>query len=270
MSTLENGLYDLGRLDRLSYGTSAVHRIDPRAKVLTTLVFLVCVVSFDRYALIAMVPFALYPVALIAEADLPAGFLLRKLATVAPFALFVGAFNPVFDREILLYIGDLGVTGGWVSYASIVVRFLLTTLAALVLIATTSFAGVCMALGKMRVPDVLVTQLLFLYRYLFVLGEETMRMARARALRSFDGTGMGLGVYVQILGHLLLRTYARAQRVYQAMRARGFDGEIRTMHVLRFRRRDAFFFAGWSTLFVTMRVVDVPLLVGTLVTGAIG
>lgn len=81
---------------------------------------------------------------------------------------------------------------------------------------------------------------------------------------------MGLSVYVQILGHLLLRTYARAQRIYHAMRARGFDGEIRTLHVLRFGPKDALFVAGWSTLFVTMRVVDVPLLIGTVVTGVVG
>lgn len=267
MPSLEEGLYDLGRLDRLSYRDTPIHRIDPRAKVITTFVFLVCVVSFDRYELLAMVPFVLFPVVLIAAGDLPSGFLLRKLVAVAPFALLVGMFNPLLDREVIGEIAGVAFSGGWVSYASIMMRFLLTTLAALVLIATTSFTGVCMALARMRVPDVLVMQLLFLYRYLFVLGGETMRMARARALRSFGSRGMGIAVYAQILGHLLLRTYARAQRIYRAMLSRAFDGEVRMLGTLRFGIRDAAFVAGWSGLFVAMRIVNVPLLLGRAMTG---
>lgn len=268
MSVLEEGLYDLGRLDRLSYKDTPVHRLDPRAKVLTTLVFLVCVVSFGSYDLVPMIPFVIFPVALIAAADLPAGFLMRKLLAVAPFAVFVGIFNPLLDREIIIQIGALSISGGWVSYASILVRFFLTTIAALVLIATTSFSGVCLGLRRMGLPDVLVTQLLLLYRYIFVLGGETMRMARARALRSFGRRGMGIGVYVQILGQLLLRTYARAQRIYQAMLARAFDGEVRLMTSLHFGVRDAAFVLGWSAVFVVFRLVNVPMTLGAIVTGA--
>jgi len=270
MSALEEGLYDLGRLDRLSYKDTPVHRLDPRAKVLTTLVFLVSVVSFGPYELLPMLPFVVFPVALAAEADLPLGFLLRKLLAVAPFAVVVGIFNPLLDTEVLVTIGGVSISGGWVSYLSILVRFFLTTIAALVLIATTSFAGVCLALGRMGLPDVLVTQLLLLYRYIFVLGGETMRMARARALRSFGGRGMGLGVYTQILGHLLLRTYARAQRVYEAMLARAFDGEVRMLGTLHFGTRDTIFMLGWSAAFVFFRLVNVPLALGSLVTGVMG
>lgn len=270
MSTLEEGIYDLGRLDRLSYGDTYVHSLDPRAKVLTTLVFLVCVVSFGPYELLPMLPFVVFPVVLVAEADLPLGFLLRKLLVVAPFAVVVGIFNPLLDAETLVTIGGVSISGGWVSYLSILVRFFLTTIAALVLIATTSFAGVCLALGRMGVPDVLVTQLLLLYRYIFVLGGETMRMARARALRSFNGRGMGLGVYTQILGHLLLRTYARAQRVYEAMLARAFDGEVRMSGTLHFGTRDTLFVLGWSAVFLFFRLVNVPLALGSLLTGVMG
>lgn len=269
MSKLEEGLYDLGRLDRLAFLDTPVHRLDPRAKVVTTLVYLVCVVSFGKYDVLPMLPFVLYPVVLAADGALPLGFLARKLIAVAPFAVLVGIFNPALDREVLLHLGSLGISGGWVSFVSILVRFFLTTIAALVLIATTSFSGVCVGLRRLGVPDVMVTQLLLLYRYIFVLGEETMRMARARALRSFDDRGMGLAVYGQILGHLLLRTYARAGRLYQAMLARGFDGEVRIVRALRFTWRDVAFTFGWSALFVVMRVYNVPLLLGRFMTGLI-
>lgn len=270
MASLEDGIYDLGRLDQLAYRDTPVHRLDPRAKVVTTAVFLVCVVSFDKYAVLPMLPFVAYPLLLAADGGLPLGFLGKKLVAVAPFALLVGAFNPLLDREIVLQLGGLGIAAGWISYVSILLRFMLTAAAALVLIATTSFQGVCMALERLGTPEVLATQLLLLYRYIFVLAEETMRMARARALRSFGGRGMGMRVYGQMLGQLLLRTYARAQRLYQAMLARGFDGHIRTVRRLRLTGRDVAFTLGWSAAFVLFRLYDVPLTVGRFVTGLMG
>jgi cobalt/nickel transport system permease protein len=270
VSTVATGLSTLDRLDRLARQDTAVHRIDPRAKVITTFVFIVCVVSFDRYEVLALLPFVIFPVVLASEGGLPVGFLARILLVVSPFALMVGAFNPWFDREIVAQIGGLELSGGWVSYLSIVLRFLLTTAAALVLTATTSFNGVCLALERLRVPDVFVTQLLLLYRYIFVLGDEAVRMAQARRLRAFGSRGMGLRVYTQMLGQLLLRTVARAQRVYLAMKCRGFDGQVRMARRLHFGTADLVFVAGWSAVFVLFRAVDVPQWLGRLVTGGGG
>jgi len=78
---------------------------------------------------------------------------------------------------------------------------------------------------------------------------------------------MGLAVFSRIIGHLLLRTFARAQRIYNAMLCRGFNGHIRTRHRLRFAGRDYAFLFGWSAIFVAFRIYDIPLLLGQLVTG---
>jgi cobalt/nickel transport system permease protein len=262
MRSLENGLYDLGRLDRFAAGDTWVHRLDPRAKVMVTGVYLVCVVSFGKYALAPLFPFLLFPVAMAAAGGVPLGFLARKVVTVAPFALLVGAFNPLVDRTPILWVAGVSVAAGWVSFASIMLRFVATTLAALVLVATTGMTGVGSALERLGVPRVLATQLLLMYRYLFVLGAQTMRMARARALRSFGGRGMGLGAYVNIVGHLLVRSFARAHRIYQAMLGRGFDGRIRSLGRLRFTGADAAFVIGWSAAFVALRTYDVSTMLG--------
>ena len=270
MSSVAAGLSALDRLDRLARLDTPVHRVDPRAKVVTTLVFVVCVVSSGKYDLLGLLPFALFPVVLATEGGLPLGFLGRLLLIASPFALVMGAFNPVFDREVVAYIGSVPVTGGWVSYASIVARFLLTVASALVLTATTGFTGVCLALEKLKVPEALVTQLLLLYRYIFVLGDEAHRMGQARRLRSFGRRGMGWRVYGQMLGQLLLRTFARAQRIYLAMKCRGFDGEIRVGRPLRFGAADLVFTLAWSAAFVLFRLVNVPLTLGHLLTGSAG
>lgn len=265
MSSLHNGIYELGRVDTFALQDTPLHRIDARAKVVATLVFLVCVVSFPKYAVIQLLPFALFPVVMAAEGRLPFSWLATRLLAAAPFAVVVGMFNPILDRQLVSLLGGPGIAAGWISFVSIILRFMLTTAAALTLIATTGMNGVCAALERLKIPDVLVTQLLFLYRYIFVLVEEALRMTRARDLRSFGRRGTGIRVFGQILGQLLLRTYARAQRIYSAMLLRGFDGHVRTRRPMAFGARDAAFMLSWSALFVVFRYVNVPEALGTVV-----
>jgi cobalt/nickel transport system permease protein len=266
MAKIESAFFDLGTLDTLAGRDTAVHRLDPRAKLLTTLVFITTVASFGKYEISGLLPFFLFPVTLIALGDLPAGYLAKKLLLVAPFALFIGVFNPLLDREILVALGPLAISGGWISFASILLRFTLTVGAALILIATTSFAGVCMALERLGAPKVFAVQLLLLYRYLFVLIDEGVRMVRARALRSFGRRGMGLTVFGHLAGQLLLRTLDRARRIHLAMLCRGFTGDIRMLRPSRIGPPEIVFTLGWSAAFVLMRFYNLPHLLGGLLT----
>jgi cobalt/nickel transport system permease protein len=177
----------------------------------------------------------------------------------------IGIFNPLMDRDILISLWGTGISGGWVSFGSILIRFALTVGAALTLIAVTGFNAVCMALDKLGTPRVFVVQLVFMYRYMFVLVDEAARMVRARSLRTFEGTGSGIKAYGPLVGHLLLRTMDRAQRVYMAMCCRGFDGEIRILKPLRFGPMEIGFTVGWSALFILMRVYNVPTLMGSVI-----
>lgn len=270
MGSIENSLYQIGVLDRLAAQDTALHRLDPRAKLLATLGYIVAVVSFDRHQISALLPLALYPVALAGLGNIPVRWLARKLVIASPFAIMVGLFNPLLDTAPMVQVGGLAVSGGWVSFLSILLRFTLTVSAALALIGTTGFSTVCMALGKLGAPRVFVVQLLFLYRYLFVLAEEGLRMVRARNLRSFSGRGRGLKVYGSMLGQLLLRTMDRAQRIHQAMLCRGFDGQIRVSAPLRPGLADAAFTLGWLGFFALARSVNLAQLLGRIATGALG
>jgi cobalt/nickel transport system permease protein len=79
MLAIDGSFLDFKQLDLLALRQTPVHRLDPRAKVLTTLCFIVCVVSFDRYQISAMLPFMIYPAVLMAVGDLPFGYILRKI-----------------------------------------------------------------------------------------------------------------------------------------------------------------------------------------------
>ena len=66
----------------------------------------------------------------------------------------IGIFNLLIDREILISRGEIGLSGGWVSFVSVLIRFALTVGVALSLIAVTGFNAVCMALDKLGTPRV--------------------------------------------------------------------------------------------------------------------
>ncbi len=267
MASINSAVLDLKRLDLLALGNTPLHRLDARAKVLVTLVFILSVVSYGRYELAALLPFFIFPTVVIALSGIPPLFIARKIALLCPFVLVVGAFNPVFDREIMLQFGPLGISGGWISYASIIIRSVLTVGAAFILVGVTGFTAVCQALERMGMPQVFAVQLLFLYRYIFVLAEEGGRSSRARELRSCGKKGLGINSFGSMVGHLLLRTWQRAERIHMAMLARGFTGEFHAYRQSCFGRAEIWYVLGWSTLFIILRAQNVSRLLGELVTG---
>ncbi|HXE95235.1 MAG TPA: cobalt ECF transporter T component CbiQ [Dongiaceae bacterium] len=270
MISINAAIMDLKRLDLLADSDSPIHVLDARAKVLVTTVFIVSVASFGRYELARLLPFFIFPITIVALANLPPLYLVRKIALLCPVVLMVGLFNPVFDRTVLYQIGHLEISGGWISLVSLLIRSLLTVGAAFVLIGTTGFTAVCQALERLGIPQLFAVQLLFLHRYLFVLADESGRASRARELRSC-GTKGGLGVssFGSLAGHLLLRTWQRAERIHTAMLARGFVGGFHVLRQSRFGTSELCFVLGWSSLFIALRTYDIPGTIGALVTGIV-
>ena len=177
-------------------------------------------------------------------------------------ARFLGA-----EHKLLQTLGGVTVSAGAVAFVTIVLKFALALSAALVLVATTGFDAVCAALNRLGAPRVVVTQLLLLYRYLFVLAEEAIRMLRAHALRSPDRPRPSARTAGTLLGQLLLRTLGRGERLHAAMRCRGFDGELRLVRRPRLGRADLAFAGATALLLAGSRLLDLPRLVAGLLGG---
>lgn len=257
---------DIGRMDELSRMASPMHRLDARAKTLVTLAFIVAVVSFPLHSVSALTPFILFPVTLLALGQIPFLPILKKILIAAPFALVVGIFNPFLDREPAAMIGSVTVTGGWLSFCSILLRFVLTVGAALALVACTGMNRLGAGLERLGVPRLFVVQLLFLYRYLFVISDEGGKMLRSVELRSGQARALPLRTYGSLIGTLLLRSMDRAERVYRAMVARGFEGDIRVLRPSAFQWTDGVFIAAWLAFFIAARVWNLADGMGRLLT----
>jgi cobalt/nickel transport system permease protein len=114
----------------------------------------------------------------------------------------------------------------------------------LVLLATTPIHDTFKAARALRLPRLLVLLLLLTYRYVFLLMEEFARLRNALRVRGFRNRA-NLHSYRtigQVAGTLLVRGHDRSERVAQAMRARGFDGEFRSLDAFSTRRADVLTF----------------------------
>ncbi|MFH1702157.1 MAG: cobalt ECF transporter T component CbiQ [Nitrospirota bacterium] len=260
--TFDLEYFNIGYLDTLSYKNTPVHRLDPRVKILVSFIFIFFVVSFPKYELAGLIPFFFYPVFLLAVGDIPLKAIAKKVIFVSPFAIFIGIFNPLLDTDVILTPFGIPISGGWISFFSIVIKFILTVSTALLLVAVTSFPGICEGLERLKFPRLLVIQLLFLYRYLFVLLEETLRILRAREARSFGKKGKEIKTFIRLISILLLRTLERSETIYQAMLSRGFRGEIRVLKKHRLKPQDTLFALTFVILFYVLRNYDIVNFVG--------
>jgi len=265
--TFDEKYYNIGFIDQLSYKNTFVHRLDPRAKLIATLLFLFTVISFSKYEIVALLPFFLYPMLLMTIGEIPFMFIVKKVFLVSPFAVFIGIFNPLLDSGQVLIFNGLTISAGWLSFFSIMLKFTLTVSTALLLIATTSFPNVCHALRQLGLPSLFVSQLSFLYRYIFVLMEETMRIVRARNMRSYGERGKGIRIFVRIVGILFIRTVERAERVYFAMLSRGFQGDMPSLKRFGIKTGDVIFAVFVAVFLYIFRFYPVTQILGRFIQG---
>ena len=239
--------------DRYHHGHSPLHSLDPRIKVILTVAFILSNALLPDGAWIA---FALaWSMVLFANiiSRLGIGFTFKRSFIALPFALaaitvlFTIPGKPVTSFHFLM--SNLTITdAGLLRFISIVVRSWLSVQMAILLVAVTEFPKIIHALTHLHVPAILTVIISFLYRYLFVLTDEVMRMMRARQARSAALATVGIRsggnlawrakIAGNMAGQLFLRSYERSDRIYNAMLSRGYKGELMTIHPHRYHRSD--------------------------------
>ena len=225
--------------DRYLHRESAVHRLDPRVKVIIALLFIVCVTILpDGAWAFYGIAFLMVMAAAVAS-DLSPWLVFKRSLIGLPFLLaalsilFTIPGNPLWTGPWGLTISDAGV----VRFASIVMRTMISLQAAVLLTSTTSFPDILHALRHLKVPAILISIIAFMYRYLFVMTDEVSRLLRGRSARSATlpdyksgGTLRWRGTVAgNMVGQMLVRSLDRSDRVYNAMVARGYSGQMLTM-----------------------------------------
>jgi cobalt/nickel transport system permease protein len=229
------------RIERWSTGSSSIHRLHAAAKIIAALAVLICIATLTRHSTYACVAYFGLLATTVVAARLPVGRVLVSAAAVLPFAVcfaVVSAISGEPDRAVML-----------------LVRGYLSSLTALLLIATTPMPELLAGLELLHAPSFLIQVMQFLYRYLIVLMEEAGAMRDAGASRAGTIRSLELRKAAGAAGVLFARSYGRAQAIHNSMLARGFDGHIPRFRVITFRPSDAVFVATALVLSLTVRAV---------------
>ena len=229
--------------ESFSEGASLAHRLDPRGKIVVAALFSILVAVTKNYA-VAVAGLVLASVYL-ALARLPLKRVVVRLLVVNSFIFFLWLVLPfTYPGEAVWRFGPLTASRQGLIYAGLITiksNAIIITLIALV--ATVPIVTLGQAMHNLRLPDKLCHLLLFTYRYIYVFEQEYRRLVQAMKIRGFrPRTNLHTyRSYAYLAAMLLVRSFDRAERVFQAMLCRGFHGTFYSLKSFSWQRRDRIF-----------------------------
>lgn len=208
---------------------SQIHRLAPEVKVLACFAMILSVAVTPREAIWAFGIYAVVLAGLIAAARVPFRFVLLRLAGITPFVLFALFLPFVGSGEKTTVLGfSVSAAGLWAMW-NILAKATLGAGFSILLAATTETPQILRGMGRLKVPAILTAIASFMIRYLEVIAGEMSRMRTAMAARGYQPRWITQTRPIAAAsGALFIRSYERGERVYDAMLARGFTGEMPT------------------------------------------
>lgn len=265
MSRVDNAINEIVHIDELANDNQWINKIHPLVKFVITILFICMVISFDKYNMTGLVSMSVYPIVLFVICDFSFKGALYRLRFVLPVVCLVGICNPFLDREIVTYIGQLPVSSGVVSMCTLIIKGSLCVFASYILVITTSIEKLCYALRLIHIPRTIVTIVLLMYRYIYVLVDEMHTILQAYTLRAPGQKGISIRTWGSLVGQFMLRSIDRANEIYDSMCMLGYCGEYRCWQNERICVRDILWGIVWGAVIITLRVMPVFELVGSLV-----
>ena len=204
-------------LDKYARVDGVLQRLDADVKVFSTLVLILIYVltPLAYWKLFIVYYLLMIPLTLISK--VPLKVILKLMLLVSPFIL-LAAFSALYTR---------GLNHDGVCFVIILTSKSILSVSSLILLtATTRFTELLKTLKHRGVPNILIMVLSFLYRYIFLLHDELMRVNRARNSRTMkSNTLLNVVQAGSIIGELFIRSFERSERIYAAMVSRGYTGE---------------------------------------------
>ncbi|RCJ22363.1 cobalt transporter [Nostoc sp. ATCC 43529] len=146
----------------------------------------------------------------------------------------------------LIFLSLLTLPLGWEKASFLLVRSLVCLIAMNSFLLTLPPHSFGIALKSLPVPAPIKENLLLAGQYMEILLSEVTRMQRSAQLRGLTGTAAWLRyTSAAMIGALYLRSLDRAERVYAAMVARGYNGKLPIDSNLRPKERFALLLA-WA------------------------
>ncbi len=249
-------------LDKYSFLNSPVHNIHPLVKVVAYLILVIAILTCSIFKPMEFIFISFMMCLLIMIAKIPFTFFIRKTLLLSPVFISVLVLMPFMKGESVIweskFILPLSLTREGISLSTgLLIKSVLFLWASILLFSTTRFNELLYVLRKSGIPRLLIILLAFMYRYVFLLIDEMERVYTGYQARIFNR--QSLGDFLKTLSFLVhaifIRSFERSGRIYQAMCARGFRGEIYLLQQPRFFPADIYELAGFIILIIGMKII---------------
>ena len=243
-------------------GGGLLQRLDPRVKMVSLLVLLV-VAALVRHVPVLVGMYAV-TLGLAAASGLPLGFFLKRVWLFIP--IFTGIvvlpamFSFITPGQVVVPLWHwhghpVGLTRQGLVSAGLIVARVATSISLVVLLTlTTPWTRLLAALRALAVPRIFILVVGMAYRYLFLLLNSVTDMFQARKARTVVAevdVAAGRRFVSAAAGTLFGKSYTLSEEVHQAMVARGYRGNARTLE----RFAPAAIDAAWSVACLALAIV---------------
>jgi len=231
--------------------------LDPRIKIISSF-FFIFLVTTSTPTLLSFFSFLSIEISLIFINKIPFSVILKRITVIFPFVILVGIFLPFFSDkgEPIVIMGLVLDSWGLQRLIDICMKASLSVISLTILLETTAFPDIVKGLELLKVPQLMIIIISFIYRYFTIILKEGKRMKIARDVRSTGGPfSWQLKTMGNILGQLFIRSFERSEHIYHAMIVRGYSGTIQTMTTFHISVKDILFFIGVCIVLCTVRVI---------------
>ncbi len=241
MENLDRVISEIRGIETDAIDRGSRYRINPASRIIVCFLFLLSMLTFSVFNIIDTIPYAIIVILLTLLVNIPLSYIFRKTKYLLLFVFFIAAFNPLLDRRPAININGFIISYGWLSFFTIILRGYISVTAAMILILSSGFIPLCRGMEKLKIPKLLVTQLLFVYRYIIVLLEELAQIINSVKARGYGKNKFPVKLWSVFIAQLLIKTYSRAEMINYSMIARGYDGDIKTFSENKWQRSDTVF-----------------------------
>ena len=231
---------------------SLIHKLDPRTKLVGTILFIVSIFLFHTFPGYAVA--AVFLIGMIRLSKVPVKFIFKGLKTIFMLLLITIIFNMILTPgEVLWKLGFIKVTKeGLVLAGTMALRLIFLVIGSSIMTLTTTpnqltdgLERLLRPLNKIHVPVHEISMMMSIaLRFIPILLEETDKIMKAQEARGADFDSGNLiqkaKSLVPLLVPLFISAFRRANDLAMAMEARGYrGGEGRTkMKPLIYQKRD--------------------------------
>jgi cobalt/nickel transport system permease protein len=255
-----NSMVTLTDIERESYKDSPVHRLDPRIKLIFTLLVIVYVVSLPRIHeqnIVRLLSVETYLLLLVLLAGLDLRYFGLRILAVLPFGLGIALFQPFIRHSFVesytpypldLPLG-LSVTYEGLAFGTtLLMKFLVCVTAVILLSSTTRMRDMVTAADRLGVPREFTLLLSMMVRYLFLFWAVLKRIRIAQQTRLFDiwNKDVPRKWVLEQVGHsissIFIRSYEQGEKTYISMLCRGYgSGHEKAYYRMKIGLKDGIF-----------------------------